>query len=419
MSMIRAPFALMAFFTQSVLLALGQIWSNKVRSLLTTMGIIIGVASVTAVIAALSGMKANILADFEVIGNNKIFVQAWRPQTGRFRHASWRSIQFVPSDFDGLLEHCPSVETFTRITGYNAAVTFGERSIESARVSGIEPAWHDMENRFVMMGRPFNLVDEEGARNVCLISEKTRDELRLNRDCVGQSIYLDNVRFLIVGVVDPPREFSMIGGGGPDHEIFIPFTTCWKRYQGWMVVLLDAVKPEMSDDARAEIRFFLRRSRELRPDDEDTFRIEAVEAFVQIFSKVASGITMVAGGIVSISLLVGGVGIMNIMLVSVSERTREIGLRKAVGATPTAILLQFLIEAITLCSVGGLLGLAGGQILTVIMGMIPAANLERAYIPIWAMVISIGFSALVGVFFGMFPAVKAARLDPIEALRHE
>jgi putative ABC transport system permease protein len=128
---------------------------------------------------------------------------------------------------------------------------------------------------------------------------------------------------------------------------------------------------------------------------------------------------MVAGGIVGISLLVGGVGIMNVMLVSVSERTREIGLRKAVGATPSAILMQFLIEAVTLCSVGGLAGILVGQLLTVVMGTIPGAHLDRAYIPIWAIIISIGFSAIVGVFFGIFPAVKAARLDPIEALRHE
>ncbi len=417
--MIRASLALLAFLTQSILLALGQIWSNKVRSLLTTMGIIIGVASVTAVIAALTGLKANILADFEVIGNNKIAVMSHRPQTGRFKQASWWSLRLVPGDFDGMLDHCPSVEAFTRLTGFNSSLNFGDRSIELARVTGIEPAWHDMENRTVTQGRPFNLVDESEARPVCLISEKTRDELRMDRDCVGQSIYVDKTRFLVVGLVEPAREFSVIGGGGPEHEVFIPFRTSWRRQNNWMVVLINAVTPEVSDDARAEIRFFLRRTRELRPDDPDTFRIEVVEAFLQIFNKVAGAITMVAGGIVGISLLVGGVGIMNVMLVSVSERTREIGLRKAVGATPSAILLQFLIEAVTLCSVGGLLGIAGGQVLTFIMGMIPGAHLERAYIPIWAIVISIGFSALVGVFFGMFPAVKAARLDPIEALRHE
>lgn len=419
MNIIKAPLTLLLFLTQSVTLALGQIWSNKVRSLLTTMGIIIGVASVTAVIAALTGLRANILADFEVIGNNKIAIFANRPESGRHRHASWRSIQLRPNDFTGMLEHCPSVEAFTRITGESTDVTFGVNSLENARITGIEPAWHKVDGRTVTMGRPFNLVDESEARPVCLISPDTRDKLRLDRDCTGQSIYIDRVRFLIVGLLEPPAEFNMIPTGGPEHEIFIPFSTSWKRGGNWMFVLANAVTPEASEDARAEIRFFLRSRRELRPEDPDTFGINLVEAFVQVFNKVAVGITMVAGGIVGVSLLVGGVGIMNIMLVSVSERTREIGLRKAVGAPPSAILMQFLVEAVTLCSVGGLAGIACGQILTVLMGLIPGAQLDRAYIPLWAIVISIGFSALVGVFFGMFPAVKAARLDPIEALRHE
>ncbi|MCC7407051.1 MAG: FtsX-like permease family protein, partial [Phycisphaeraceae bacterium] len=139
----------------------------------------------------------------------------------------------------------------------------------------------------------------------------------------------------------------------------------------------------------------------------------------QQFNTIAATVTAIAGGVVGISLLVGGVGIMNIMLVSVSERTREIGLRKSVGARPAAILLQFLVEAITLCLVGGLVGLVIGQLITWGMGKIPGAQLDRAYIPGWAVVMAFGFSAAVGVFFGLFPAVKAARLDPIEALRHE
>jgi putative ABC transport system permease protein len=411
--------ALTMFLTQSVLLALGQIWSNKVRSLLTTLGIIIGVASVTAVIAALTGLKANVLADFETIGNNLIAVYTKWPDSGRHRHASWRQIRLVPSNFDGMLEHCPSLEAFTRITGENADITARDRSIEGARVTGIEPAWHEVDGRSVIMGRPFNLVDDAAARPVCLITEATRDHLRLDRDCIGDSIYVGRTRFMIVGLIDPPVEFNVFGSGGPDHEIFIPFRASWRRNGGWMYVLANANTPEVSAEAAAEIRFFLRKQRELRPEDPDTFGIDVVEAFMQTFSRVAGAITMVAGGIVGISLLVGGVGIMNVMLVSVSERTREIGLRKAVGATPSAILMQFLIEAVTLCSVGGFVGIAGGQLLTVGMGMIPAAHLERAYIPLWAMVVSIGFSAMVGVFFGMFPAVKAARLDPIEALRHE
>ena len=177
--------------------------------------------------------------------------------------------------------------------------------------------------------------------------------------------------------------------------------------------------PEVSEEASAEIRFFLRQKRNLKPGEPDTFEVFTVESQIRIVNEMATRITLVAAGIVGISLLVGGVGIMNIMLVSVSERTREIGLRKAVGAKASSIMTQFLIEAVVLCCVGGLFGVAAGQGLTMIIARIPKVSLDQAYIPYWAILMSFGFSAAVGVFFGMFPAVKAARLDPIEALRHE
>ena len=184
-----------------------------------------------------------------------------------------------------------------------------------------------------------------------------------------------------------------------------------------MYVIAASRTPELSSDAVAELRFYLRNARRLLPGEPDTFQLQAMEEIQQQFNVVAGIITAIASGIVGISLLVGGIGIMNIMLVSVSERTREIGLRKAVGARPSAILLQFLVESIVLCLLGGLLGLGGGQLLTLSIALIPNADIQ-AYIPLWAVGLAFGFSA-VGVYFGMFPAVKAALLDPIEALRHE
>ena len=174
-----------------------------------------------------------------------------------------------------------------------------------------------------------------------------------------------------------------------------------------------------AEEATAEVRFFLRRMRHLKPGDPDTFHLEVMERHLKEIQNVALIMTAVAGGIVGISLLVGGIGIMNIMLVSVSERTREIGLRKAVGARPGTILLQFLVEAVVLCLCGGCLGLLGAEALTKGITSIPNAELEMAYIPLWAIGMAFGFSAFVGICFGMFPAIKAARLDPIEALRHE
>jgi len=417
--LLRLPLRFVRLLMQSVRLALAQIWANKMRSLLTTIGIVIGVASVTTVIAVLTGLKGNILSEFEALGTNKIFIVPEKPREGRLRHANWRVIRFTPNQFEDLTAHCPSVDQFTPMASFMDTVATGGRSVEDVSVLGISSSWHKIENRPVQLGRAFSAVDEAQARPVCLLTPKVRDRLRLDRDCIGQSVLIGQRWYRVVGVVEPRVESSMFGGGASAMEVCIPFSLLWKMRQPWMHVIATSKSADLSDEARAEIRFYLRRVRDLQPGDPDTFRLEVIEQYLQQFNSIALAITIVAGGIVGISLLVGGVGIMNIMLVSVSERTREIGLRKAVGARPAAILMQFLVEAIMLCFFGGFMGVLVGQALTGAMASIPDAKLDKAHIPMWAIAVSFGFAAAVGVFFGMFPAIKAARLDPIEALRHE
>jgi putative ABC transport system permease protein len=413
------PFVFLKLFYQSVYLALGQIWANKTRSILTTTGIVIGVASVTSVIAALTGLQEYVLSNFESLGTNKIYVSPRWPQEGRLKNASWRVIRFTPQQFEGVLQRCPSLDDVTLMAEQSNTVHYGVRNIEDARIYGINPSWHRIENRTVTMGRPFSLMDEENGWQVCLITPSVRDELQMDRNCVGKRIVVGQRSFVIVGVVEARVESSMFGGMGSSEEIFIPFPTAWKLWNPWVYAIASCREPELSAEAQAELRFFLRQARRLGPADPDTFRMEVIEEYLRQFNAMAATIKAIAGGVVGISLLVGGIGIMNIMLVSVSERTREIGLRKAVGARPSAILFQFLVESVVLCLFGGLIGAGLGQLLTGAIGNIPGANLDKAYIPLWALGISFGFAAAVGVFFGMFPAIKAARLDPIEALRHE
>ncbi len=420
-AVIRTPLVFLQLLYQSVYLALGQIWANKTRSILTTIGIIIGVASVTAVIAALTGLKAKVLTQIETLGTNTIFISPRTPDKGPLQHASWWTIRFKPEHFDDLLEHCPSVSQFGRQAWVgNYTVSHRDKSVESVTVKGVEPACHKIDSRPVTIGRPLSVIDEMQVRQVCLIDPKLRNDLRLDRDCIGQSILISHHTFYIVGVLEP-RPDNIFGGGDQENsEIFIPFKTSLKmtRYAGiW--VLAESKSAEVSDDALAEISFFLRRTRNIKPGEPDTFEVMSLKNALETFNKIALMVTLVAGGIVGISLLVGGVGIMNIMLVSVSERTREIGLRKAVGAKKSAILTQFLIEAIVLCFFGGLVGIGFGQLLTMAIASIPKIELDMAYIPLWAIALSFAFSGSVGIFFGMFPAIKAARLDPIEALRHE
>ena len=417
MFLLRGILAWFNLCWQSAFLALGQIWANKVRAVLTTIGIVIGVASVTAVIAALTGLKENVLSEFQSMGTNKIFIRPAVPE-GQKRAIRWADLRFDAELFDGLLDHCPSVKAVSRQVGDDFTISYGGKTEQNVEVEGIDPSWHDIENRSVVLGRKFDRIDDLNARAVCLINAKLREQLALPADPTQQSILIGERRYTVVGVVESRPESSMFGRNRNGSECFVPFATAYHRGDGVQVVAASR-SPDVTDEAKAEITFFLRRRRHIAPGQGDNFRIESVEKFVQQFNDMAANITAVAGGLVGISLLVGGVGIMNIMLVSVSERTREIGLRKAVGARPAVILLQFLVEAVVLCLMGGMVGVLAGQGLTYVMTVIPGAHLTRAAIPLWAIGLSFGFSALVGLTFGLFPAIKAALLDPIEALRHE
>ena len=405
---------------QTVALALGQLRANKARALLTALGIIIGVASVTAVTAGMTGMRGFVLGQFETLGATSMFMDGTIPRSMRHK-VNWRDVQFQVEEVEAIREHCPSVETVSPHWWGTYEIRHGEKKQSNVRVVGIWPTWHEVNRRDILIGRRFSRIDEENRRYVCLINEKAIEELDLPEDPVGEYIYLSGRRFLVVGLVETREVSPMFGGGDPQTEVYVPFATARKlNPRGWINdVSALAVAPEKAEEARAEIVFLLRRMRDLSPDEEDTFWVEFLQKYIDQFDAMAKGITAVAMGVVSISLIVGGVGIMNIMLVSVSERTREIGLRKAVGARPGVIMTQFLVEAIALCVVGGLIGVALGQAITLGLQAGVGDALADASIPVWAIVVAIAFSATVGVVFGIFPAIKAARLDPIEALRHE
>ncbi len=414
------PLAFFRLFYQSVYLAIGQIWANKMRSILTTMGIVIGVASVTAVIAALTGLKSKILTQVETLGTNTIFISPRVPDRGPKRHANWWQLRFRAEEFDDMLEHCPSVEAVSRVGGVGRrTVKYGEQSVDNVEINGIEPAWHRIEHRPIVLGRMFSPIDDMQVRQVCLIEPKLRNKLRLDRDCIGETIRVGYHAFRIVGVIEPRPQMDFGDSSQERYEVFVPFRTLDRLGEPFMWGMAVGKSADTLEEAQAELRFFLRRTRHIRPGQPDTFRVESLQSALETFNKIAVIVTLVAGGIVGISLLVGGVGIMNIMLVSVSERTREIGLRKAVGARRSAILTQFMIESVVLCFVGGLVGVGFGQLLTMAIANIPQVKLDLAHIPLWAIGLSFSFAGIVGIFFGMFPAIKAARLDPIEALRHE
>jgi len=407
------------FYLRAIMLALGQIWVNKTRSFLTALGIIIGVSSVICVIAALSGLKKKVLDEFEAFGASKMFIFPDRPDNSPRNLYPWEKVRLKPEEMERISTACPSVRRLTPVTSLGLSARYKDELREGITVTGIWPAWHQVENRAVIAGRPFDQRDEDNARQVCIVNEEAVKELKLNLDPSGTTILLGEREFLIVGLVET-RQGGLFGENTSQSEVFIPFSTAAKLQETdyFFFIIAQIVSPDASEEAKAEVTFVLRKMRGLTPEEPQTFQVEAIDQFIQAFQGVAAGITAVAGGIVGISLLVGGIGIMNIMLVSVSERTREIGLRKAVGATPAAILVQFLLEAVTLSFLGGAAGVGIGEVFSFAVGKIPDVELE-ATVPWWAIVISFAFCALVGVAFGMFPAIKAARLDPIDALRHE
>ena len=404
---------------QTVLIALAQIWANKVRALLTTLGIVIGVAAVISIVAATRGMERFVLDQFATLGANKVWIFPRMPDQRRDRY-TWRQIRINTRQADGLLAAAPSLARISPVMTLTATVQAGDRVKDLVTVTGIRPDWHEIESRSVTIGRPFTKTDEEEKLQVCLINDRGVAELNLNSDPTGTVILVAGRRFKIVGVVETKSVSPMFGGGEAQTEIYIPFSVGeMMRPEPRMYIIAQSRGPELFEDAKAEVTTYMRRVRNLSPGEPDTFGVQAIDQAIAQFKSVAAGLQAFAGGIVAISLLVGGIGIMNIMLVSVSERTREIGLRKAVGAKPGVILMQFLVEAVTLCLLGGLIGLAIGQALVLGMRLIPNSPLEGAEIPTWAVILSVGFSGATGLVFGMFPAIKAARLDPIEALRHE
>jgi putative ABC transport system permease protein len=405
---------------QTFVLAISQIWANRFRAVLTTLGVIIGVAAIIAVVGAMTGAERFILSQFEKIGTRRVFIDGMLPDS-MMTKSTWREVQLKEREILAIVENCPSVEKITPMLFGGYPIEHGKKKLDGASVVGIWPDWHDIEGRQVIQGRPFSSIDEQEKRLVCLVNDQAITELDLAEDPTNDFVLIGGRRFMIVGVVETIQLAGMFGGGDTSTEIFIPFSTAKLLnptshiHMAWAQLKT----PEQAADVDGEVRFVLRTMRGLQPGDDDTFMVRVFQQFIDQFRAVAAALTAILGAIVGISLLVGGIGIMNIMLVSVSERTREIGLRKAVGARPVVILMQFLVESIVLCLMGASLGWLIGQGLVLLLRIVPNSPLPEASVPAWAVLLSVGFSVFIGVVFGMFPAVKAARLDPIVALRHE
>jgi putative ABC transport system permease protein len=398
--------------------AFDAIRAHAFRSFLTTLGIVIGVASVIAMISIIQGLQFMIGQQFQGLGSNSVTVQSYTALTDALQGKRSRLTQ---DDFDLIRYRVEGIQSITPIMyvqNGQATVRYGSQTT-SSQVLGTNYSYQDVGQYFCARGRFISDADNDTRRRVAVIGEQVRQDLALPEDPVGEFIQINGEWLKIIGLLEAKGE---ILGQSQDNRVMIPYSTM-ASLQGNQRLPDIAVQLTLAnladlDNVRQTITRLLRTAHKLKKDAEDDFRIQTAEQLQETFNSILTTVTIVMTSIVSISLLVGGIGIMNIMLVSVTERTREIGICKAIGAKRHHILLQFLLEALVLCLLGGLAGLAIGYGAGALAAsLIP--NFPPAHTPWWAIALAVGFSAAVGVGFGILPAAKAANLDPITSLRYE
>jgi len=405
-------------FLENFRLALGALYANKMRSILTTLGIIIGVAAVIAVVSIVQGLQFMITRELQGVGATYIVV---RPDFGDRNGPGMvaRSVKLTWDDGKAIREKVPSVRLITPVLNGRGQVKYGDRKHTPPSIQGVNQDYPDVANHTVDRGRFLSRVDLENRRNVVVVGQKVVEELDLGKRPLGKEIYVGTYPATVIGVMEKKGQSL---GRDLDDIVFVPFDAAvalFGRNAGDAVELrLQAQSTAVVEQVRGGIEHLLRQRHHVSGDQPDDFKVQIQEEILKTVNSILGNVTAVVTGVVGVALLVGGIGIMNIMLVSVTERTREIGVRKAVGARRQDVLLQFLIEAVTLSVLGGAIGLAAGYLLGAgVAKLLP--DWPAAHVPLWAVALAFGFSAAVGIFFGIYPAGKASRLDPIDALRYE
>jgi putative ABC transport system permease protein len=400
-------------------IALRALWVNKMRSFLTMLGIIIGVGSVITMLAVGTGASEKISEQIASVGSNLIIVIPGSVTQGGLRMGGGSTSTLTKDDAEAIEKECSAVSAVAPILNTSAQVVYGNQNW-STGIYGTSPGILEVKDCALVAGR--NFVDQEirSATKVCLLGQTVVDNLFGGIDPIGQIIRIKKVPFTVIGILETKGQ-SIIGQD-QDDVIYIPLTTAQKKIVGRSVpgmVRSIMVKARSADDlslAEKQVTELLRQRHRTGANKEDDFTVRNLTQIMQVAEQAAKIMTILLGAIASISLLIGGIGIMNIMLVSVTERTREIGIRMAIGAKTWDIRIQFIIEALTLSMIGGIfgitLGVTGSAILSAVAGWPTIVS------PL-SIIMAFGFSGLVGIFFGFYPAYKASLLNPIDALRYE
>jgi putative ABC transport system permease protein len=405
---------------RTVLVAIRALLRNKLRSFLTILGVIIGVGAVIAMVAIGEGAKVRVQKAFEQMGTNMLVVRSGSTDRGGAHGGMGSQPTLTWDDLAAIRSQVPAIRLAAAQLTTTAQV-MGEGANWNTSVQGVSPEYFEIRNYSVQLGSFFTQQDDDSGAKVAVIGPTVAENVfGAEVDPVGLTLRVKNVPFEVVGVTTSKGQSGF--GGDQDDVVFVPVSTYRAKVQGGLQkylagsIVVGAVSSAATAEAQAQIEGLLRERHRLREEAENDFTVRNLQEIATARQEGTETMTRLLAGIALVSLLVGGIGIMNIMLVSVTERTREIGLRMAIGAKPRDILAQFLVEAVTLSVLGGLLGVGAG---------VGAARYLSSRFD-WPLLVqfdvvflAVGFSALVGIGFGMYPAHKASRLDPIQALRYE
>jgi putative ABC transport system permease protein len=406
---------------ESATMAIDTVRANKLRSGLTILGVMVGVVTVTFMVSIIQGLNRSFAEQLEAIGTNIIFAVKFDPSFGRQPTQEERMRgDLTLEDADALRNELSNIVGVSPLQRTLAeTVRYKDKQSDTPILIGATPYYEEVHSQYVGEGRFLTDSDLRDRTNVAVIGKDVVKALFPYEDALGKEIRIGGHVFAVVGVMG---DLGSIFGQSRNNSVFIPLTTFrkyWKDIPYPVMVYTIVIRPRdrsLVKPVMEEVRDILRRRRGVQSSEKDNFFVSSQDSLLDIYNQLTGATYLVLTAISCVALMIGGIGVMNIMLVSVTERTKEIGIRKAVGATQTNILWQFLIEAVLLTGIGGILGLIIGEISSLLMNWLSPLP---AFVPIWAIFAGVGISMLVGIIFGLYPAWKAARLDPVIALSYE